>query len=90
VAWSQSALSGDLPSGDLPSEDLTSGDLPSGDLPGDMTELAIAYCSEAHRHVALKVLLFDGKVKGKAVPLHAMEALWGRGDIAPTHSRPRH
>jgi hypothetical protein len=28
--------------------------------------------------------------KGKAVPLHAMEALEGRGGIAPTHSRPRH
>jgi hypothetical protein len=28
--------------------------------------------------------------KGKAVALHAMEALGGRGDIAPTHSRPRH
>jgi hypothetical protein len=28
--------------------------------------------------------------KSKAVPLHAMEALGGRGDIAPTHSRPRH
>jgi hypothetical protein len=26
----------------------------------------------------------------KAVPLHAKEALGGRGDIAPTHSRPRH
>jgi hypothetical protein len=26
----------------------------------------------------------------KAVPLHAMEALGGRGGIAPTHSRPRH
>jgi hypothetical protein len=25
------------------------------------------------------------KVKGKAVPLHAMEALGGRGGIAPTH-----
>jgi len=25
-----------------------------------------------------------------AVPLHALEALGGRGDIAPTHSRPRH
>jgi hypothetical protein len=24
--------------------------------------------------------------KGKAVPLHAMEALGGRGGIAPTHS----
>jgi hypothetical protein len=28
--------------------------------------------------------------KGKAVPLHAMKALVGRGDITPTHSRPRH
>jgi hypothetical protein len=26
----------------------------------------------------------------KAVPLHAMEALGGRGGIAPTYSRPRH
>jgi hypothetical protein len=29
-------------------------------------------------------------VTSKAVPLHAMEALGGRGGIAPTHSRPRH
>jgi hypothetical protein len=28
--------------------------------------------------------------KSKAVPLYAMEALGGRGEIAPTHSRPRH
>jgi hypothetical protein len=28
--------------------------------------------------------------KGKAVPLHVMEALGGRGSIASTHSRPRH
>jgi hypothetical protein len=28
--------------------------------------------------------------KSKAVPLHAMEALGGRGGIAPIHSRPRH
>jgi hypothetical protein len=28
--------------------------------------------------------------KGKAVPLHAMEALGGRGVIAPTHSLPQH
>jgi hypothetical protein len=28
--------------------------------------------------------------KGKAVPLHAMETLGGRGGIATTHSRPRH
>jgi hypothetical protein len=26
----------------------------------------------------------------KAVPLHAMEALGGRGGIVPTHSRPRY
>jgi hypothetical protein len=32
---------------------------------------------------------YPGK-KGKAVPLHAMEALGGKGGIAPTHSRPRH
>jgi hypothetical protein len=35
-------------------------------------------------------IFVDVKVKGKAVPLHAMEALGGRGDIAPTHYRPRH
>jgi hypothetical protein len=29
-------------------------------------------------------------VKGKAIPLHVMEALGGRGGIAPNHSRPRH
>jgi len=27
--------------------------------------------------------------KSKAVPLHAMEVLGGRGSIAPTHSRTR-
>jgi hypothetical protein len=27
---------------------------------------------------------------GKAVPLHSMEALGGRGGIAPTYSRPQH
>jgi hypothetical protein len=32
--------------------------------------------------------LFHGR--GKAVPLHAMETLGGRGGIASTHSRPRH
>jgi hypothetical protein len=26
------------------------------------------------------------RIKGKGVPLHAMEAHWGRGGIAPTHS----
>jgi hypothetical protein len=34
--------------------------------------------------------LLISRVKGKAVPLHAMEALGRRGGIAPTHSRPRH
>jgi hypothetical protein len=38
----------------------------------------------------LRDLYSKGKGKGKAVPLHAMEALGGRGGIAPTHSRPRH
>jgi hypothetical protein len=32
----------------------------------------------------------NGKKKGKAVPVHAMEALGVRRGIAPTHSRPRH
>jgi hypothetical protein len=32
----------------------------------------------------------SNKKKSKAVPLHAMEALVGRGGIAPTHSRPQH
>jgi hypothetical protein len=37
------------------------------------------------------VVVMPVKVKkSKAVPLHAMEALGGRGGIAPTHSRPRH
>jgi hypothetical protein len=34
--------------------------------------------------------IYSIKSKSKAVPLHAMEALGGRGCIAPTHSRPRH
>jgi hypothetical protein len=33
---------------------------------------------------------FNKTSKSKAVPLHAMEALGGRGGIAPTHSQPRH
>jgi hypothetical protein len=32
----------------------------------------------------------EDKIIKNAVPLHAMEALGGRGGIAPTHSRPRH
>jgi hypothetical protein len=33
----------------------------------------------------LEIILLGKKKKGKAVPLHAMEALGWRGDIAPTH-----
>jgi len=47
--------------------------------------------------VALNIGYFNETVfinvyskKSKAVPLHAMETLGGRGGIAPTHSRPRH
>jgi hypothetical protein len=40
------------------------------------------------------MILYKGKAnkraKHRAVPLHVMEALGGRGGIAPTHSRPRH
>jgi hypothetical protein len=38
------------------------------------------YCNVRYRCIA----------KSKAVPLHAIMALWGRGGIAPTHSWPRH
>jgi hypothetical protein len=44
---------------------------------------------EASRLVAMYTRTSAVK-KGKAVPLDAMEALGGRGGIAPTHSRPRH
>jgi hypothetical protein len=42
-------------------------------------------CKQALTQAANEFLL-----KKKAVPLHAMEALGGRGGIAPTHSRPRY
>jgi hypothetical protein len=45
---------------------------------------------EVVKCVLLDVLVANCKKKGKPVPLHAMEALGGRGGIAPTHSRPRH
>jgi hypothetical protein len=32
------------------------------------------------------ITVYSENHKGKAVPLHAMEALGGRGGIAPTHS----
>jgi hypothetical protein len=44
----------------------------------------------ASAHITYICLKHKSKVKSKAVPLHAMEALGGRGGIAPTHSRPRH
>jgi hypothetical protein len=31
-------------------------------------------------------ILYEGKKKGKVIPLHAMKALGGRGGIASTHS----
>jgi hypothetical protein len=37
-----------------------------------------------------KFKIQNWELKAKAVPLHAMKALGGRGGIAPTHSRPRH
>jgi hypothetical protein len=36
------------------------------------------------------VICMGKKKRSKAVPLHAMEALGGRGGIAPTHSGPWH
>jgi hypothetical protein len=45
---------------------------------------SLGHCHNSIEHSEL------GKGKGKAVPLQAMEALGGRGGIAPTHSRPRH
>jgi hypothetical protein len=44
--------------------------------------LAHTECRTCHTKYVSKV--------SKAVPLHAMEALGGRGGIARTHSRPRH
>jgi hypothetical protein len=38
------------------------------------------------RERGVKLTTSPHLVKGKAVPLHAMEALGGRGGIAPTHS----
>jgi hypothetical protein len=60
-----------------------------------------AYCLHHQNEVSRLSSLFRPTVfsvklsfvipkKSKADPLHAMEALGGRGGIAPTHSRPRH
>jgi hypothetical protein len=35
-------------------------------------------------------VVFWLSLKAKAVPLHATEALGGKGGVAPTHFRPRH
>jgi hypothetical protein len=40
--------------------------------------------THTHTHTYIYIYIY------LAVPLHAMEALGGRGGIAPTHSRPRH
>jgi hypothetical protein len=45
---------------------------------------------EVKTTITQQILPINTGVNGKAVPLHAMEALGGRGGIAPTHSRPRH
>jgi hypothetical protein len=49
-------------------------------------------CSSINVPTQLHILRTTENVKGKgkAFPLDAMEALGGRGGIAPTHSRPRH
>jgi hypothetical protein len=47
----------------------------------------IFYCLSQNQSEVQNCLL---GCKDKAVPPHAMEALGGRGGIAPTHSRPRH
>jgi hypothetical protein len=49
------------------------------------------FCIEAMGHLVFCLLIiFYFYFLFFAVPLHAMEALGGRGGIAPTHSRPRH
>jgi hypothetical protein len=53
-----------------------------------LTVRMTVYCTPlfVDRVIILKHL----KLKAKPVPLHTMEALGGRGAIAPTHSCPRH
>jgi hypothetical protein len=41
---------------------------------------------EDEKFHATNSMKYGKKSKSKAVPLHAMEALGGRGGIAPTHS----
>jgi hypothetical protein len=54
---------------------------------GDVTQFTLFenFRSETHSAVTYKhVLEASTKLQSKAVPLHAMEALGGRGNIAPT------
>jgi hypothetical protein len=55
-----------------------------------LTRNFIPVIADGSYAVASEQVEVKSKKKSKAVPLHAMEALGGRGDIAPTHSRPRH
>jgi hypothetical protein len=52
------------------------------------TAIKLIYCSF---HILKQKLIapFSEPKKGKAVTLHATEALEEKGGIAPTHSRPR-
>jgi hypothetical protein len=54
--------------------------------PHELNKIILGYNFEISIH---RKVLYSVVLKGKAVPLHAMEALGGRGGIAPTHSRPR-
>jgi hypothetical protein len=51
-------------------------------------ELKFKHCYHLS-NIRITWMFYTIHKKGKAVPLHAMEALGGRGVIAPTHSRPR-
>jgi hypothetical protein len=57
-------------------------------------QIRFTFFKNAHKgcvcvYIYIYIYIYIYKVS-KAVPLHAMEALGGRGGIAPTHSRPRH
>jgi hypothetical protein len=55
------------------------------------SRLAYCWCVCQEYLASVFVKMFPHLIhKGKAIPLHAMEAFGGRGGIAPTHSRPRH
>jgi hypothetical protein len=54
---------------------------------GDQTWIARSYRPKPDTILTELPRLLDPEVKGKAIPLHAMEALGGRGDIALTSTR---